>query len=354
MSIKKIGILTASRTNNNGTDLQAAAMFYIFKRFCDKSALVEIIDYENKYLEKINKLFKRFSIKDFLKVPYRIFMNISHQSFRKNFWKRSSRKYNSKNFASIDNDYVGIIVGSDQVWNLNLTGGDLNFFLPNITNAKKCSYSPSFGVDDLSNFEKQYSISTLLNSFFLISTREETNVESLRQIGITATHTLDPIILAGDSFLNSIAGKKINQRFVLLYLIEDNDEAMLFAKEFAAIHNISLVSIGEPRHRRCGIYNKSFVSLEKWLAYIRDAEIVVTNSYHGVSTALTYAKQIKFFKLSNNLSNSRVISLYQSFGISLNDELNYGELNRLIETKKKKSYAFIESVVKGILNEEDN
>jgi len=187
-----------------------------------------------------------------------------------------------------------------------------------------------------------------------VSVREETNVESLRRIGVKATYALDPIILAGDAFLDSIAAKKINKRFILLYLIEDNDEAMLFAKEFAAIHKIPIVSIGEPRHKRHGIYNKSFVSIKKWLSFIRDAEIVVTNSYHGVSTALTFGRQIKFFKLANEIANSRVSSLYNSLDISENVELDYGTINALIEIKRKDSYAYAKNIIRGILNEKNN
>ena len=281
-------------------------------------------------------------------------MIIVHQKFREAMWKKSKIKYNSNNFSLIDDNYIGVVVGSDQIWNLDITGGDINFFLYPLTKVKKYSFSPSFGVEDLSVFEKEFNISKLLSSFECISVREEININSLKHIGIESIHVLDPIILAGKVFLNSIACKKIKKNFVLLYLIEDNDEALQFAKIYASKHKISILSVGEPRHKRQGIYNKSFVSINKWLSFVRDAKIVVTNSYHGVSTALSFGKQIKYFKLKNETSNVRVNSLCNSLGISLDSKIDYNSVNLQIEEKRKKSYNYAENIIEGILNEKNN
>ena len=51
----RIGILTASRTDNNGTDLQALAMLNLFRRMGADN--VELVDYECEKLESSKNLF---------------------------------------------------------------------------------------------------------------------------------------------------------------------------------------------------------------------------------------------------------------------------------------------------------
>ena len=50
----RIGILTASRSDNNGTDLQALAMLSIFRK---TGNAVELINYKCEKLENSRKIF---------------------------------------------------------------------------------------------------------------------------------------------------------------------------------------------------------------------------------------------------------------------------------------------------------
>ena len=44
--------------------------------------------------------------------------------------------------------YDAVVVGSDQIWNLDITGNDFNFFLP-FDGIKKYSYAASIGKKDI-------------------------------------------------------------------------------------------------------------------------------------------------------------------------------------------------------------
>ena len=64
-----VGILTASRTDNNGTDLQALAMQKIFEKVNGQSI---IINYKCDKLENSRKIFYPLSFRGFLNIPYQL------------------------------------------------------------------------------------------------------------------------------------------------------------------------------------------------------------------------------------------------------------------------------------------
>ena len=157
----RTGILTAARTNNNGTDLQALAMQRMLNMIGVDS---EIINYKCKKLERSHAICLHLTIRDVLKIPFRVFNNYKHYTFRRSNFKVSDIIYTEKNISNLEYDIV--IVGSDQIWNLDITGNDLNFFLPFfMKETKKYSYAASLGKIDLKIVENKFSISNYLKKF---------------------------------------------------------------------------------------------------------------------------------------------------------------------------------------------
>ena len=68
-------------------------------------------------------------------------------------------------------DFDYIIVGSDQVWNFNISNDPETYLLSFATNPKKISYAASFGVNSISN-NLLPTIKKELNKFSYISVRD--------------------------------------------------------------------------------------------------------------------------------------------------------------------------------------
>lgn len=195
----KVGILTASKTNNNGTDIQAYAMQCLL---ISLGYDVEIINYGCEKINSTRNFLKINSIKDIVRLPWNIYMQIVHENFRRRYFKRS--RYMSPQNLNLS-EYDAVVVGSDQVWNLNVTGNDLNFYLPpQLGKFKRISYAASIGKADITKWDKEYSIGLLLQQFSIVSVREKSAVESLKEIGIEAREDLDPIIAVGKEELLKI------------------------------------------------------------------------------------------------------------------------------------------------------
>ena len=154
----KIGILTFHRAENFGAVLQV----YALQRFLqEKGHEVQVIDYRNRHIEAMYHIFNPYVLflrKNIFKslIAYLSrFRNVGgrkqckrkYEHFRNEYLKISGR---CKNVADVADFYDCIIAGSDQIWNLHLTGGlDPNYFLAykKGEGKKKIAYAASSETD---------------------------------------------------------------------------------------------------------------------------------------------------------------------------------------------------------------
>lgn len=344
----KIGILTASRTDNNGTDLQAFAMQTMVMSLGFEA---EIIDYGCEKLESSRKLVSIRSLKDFIRFPWVIFMKITHEAFRRKYFHRSEYKAPQNLLL---NEYSIIIVGSDQVWNLDVTGKDVNFFLPlNLGNFKRMSYAASIGKIDLQHWNQVYNLSNLLNSFESVSVRESFAVESLKKIHVEAREDLDPIMMIGrDELIRLIVDCRPKFKYVLIYLVEENKKAIEDAVKYGQKNHYKVLMVSTISRPILGVQSKWFVSLPKWLMLMNCAEMVFTNSYHGLSVAITLNTNVRVYSLSKEDCNTRsysllnkieMLELYDECSSEIVSKINWEQVNQKIDVLKMRSTVFLKS-----------
>lgn len=346
-----VGILTASRTDNNGTDLQAFAMQRLFER---SGCEAIIINYKCDKLENSRKVFYPISFKGLLNIPYQICTHIKHENFRKKYFKYSKQVYTKEDIKDINFDYI--VVGSDQVWNLKITGNDLNFFLPFKTDAIKVSYAVSLGVLDLTEWECKYGLKRMLSDFKGISVRELSGVKALEKIGVDAVCSLDPLLMIESFEWNEIVSlHKENSPYIFVYTVDRTYEVLAYAKQMASKMNCKVIFYGNLLRPVRGVEIKRFSGIEEWLALLKNAELVITNSYHGLSFSVNFHKKFSLFWLKNSMqSNTRMESLLLQIGIKnykdgMICEPDWEKIDICLKKQRSKSYQYI----KEMLNDND-
>jgi len=352
----KIGILTAARTNNNGTDLQAFAMGRIFKEIVPTT---EVINYVCDKLERSHLLLSAKGVKELMRLPWRIFNNFTHWQFRRKYVPFSKKKYDKDTISSID--YNAVVVGSDQIWNLKLTGGDINFFLPfQKEGLEKYSYAASLGKISVQEWEEMYALSKYLKEFSGVSVREDSGVSALEEIGIKARHDLDPLLLLPrEEWEKTFPVKKCRKPYILIYTVEGNEEAILYAREYAKKKSVDIIWVSNGIKPYPGIKIKRFVSVEKWISYMQNAELILTNSYHGLSLAVNFERNFRLFPLKENQAgNTRMFSLLNMLNLSEyiyrketpepNDRIPWDAVHKLLEEKREFSKEYIKAIIKNV------
>lgn len=350
----KIGILTAARTNNNGTDIQAFAMQILFSKFNPDT---EVINYICDKLERSHLVLSKLTLGNVIRIPWKIYNNINHRKFREKYIKRSEKTYNKNNI--VENDYDVIVVGSDQIWNLDITGNDLSFFLPfDNSKTKKYSYAASIGKTDIREWDKKFNLNKLLKNFSGVSVREICGVSVLADINISARHDLDPILcLEKDDWKKIKLKENTEKDYVLLYMVERNNDAISYAINYAKKNGLQVISISNSIKPIKGIKIKRFVSVENWMTYMKGADLVITDSYHALSFAISQNKDFRLFMLNNNeQSNTRMRCLVNMLNLEhcvgegencgMDVVIDWKSVEEKIMNERNHSIEYIKSMIK--------
>lgn len=328
--MKSIGIITIHKINNYGSVLQA----YALQKVCIELGYnVEIIDYDfpnnfhrnNKYATVSDtqptepKLIKALFAKSLVKQHRGI------RSFVEKYQNLSSKKYHQvEDFTSNPPSYDVYITGSDQLWSPRHCNGDSAFmlsFAPD--NALKISYAASIGSYAIPKELKKAYVE-LLSRYKYISVRENSGADVIRNlIGKDATVVLDPTLLLNKDEWNNIATSKrlVKKKYILCYFLNYTFNAFPYvdelAKEIQKQTGYEIVRVARPPHKLSFINTtyKIDASPKEFLALIRDAEIVLTTSFHGTAFAVNYGRPVFTVVQDRNASDSRQISLMQNLGL---------------------------------------
>lgn len=359
-----IGILTFHRTRNYGAILQC----YALQKFLLLNNLnCETIDYNNKYLKRIYSLnpFSSKNIKGVVKkiitLPSEYINQKGFNKFTKKYIRISQKKYNESSIKNANNIYESFLAGSDQIWNYELSGKDNNYFM-NFCDCKrkKNSYAASFG----SGMIKEVYLNTifkLLEEQNNISIRENEIIEFLQKKGLKKriTQCIDPVFLLDEEQWSKIADtKKIKlNNYIFVYEVAVTPYLKEYASYLQKKLNKKVIFVSKSKKNIKGGKKLSCVTPELFLSLIKNADYVLTSSFHGMAFSLIFKKQFLFDLPSNKqefgsrLTNLSQISGTQSQIIKSNFEkcnlnkLNYNLINNKLEKEIKKSKEYLLNIL---------
>lgn len=317
----KVGILTFHCAHNYGAVLQAYALQqYILSL----GHTVEIIDIRPSFLSGYKRTMWRRCIS--LKHPIKSIKKIKDEmkifKLRKKRWDGFNDFINKRLILSercnqVPETYDAYIVGSDQVWNLKTTKGIFYPYFCDFQFSKNnkiyASYAASMEITKLSKYEDDI-IKSKLMKFDYIGVREKGMIPVLDAIGKPIFHTLDPTLLADKTIWNEIIlPQEKRNKYVLLYKVWNNINSRRIAHSIAEqleTDVIELVSWLDPSNRK----NKFQASSpEEFVTLIKNAEYVITDSFHGTAFSILFSKN--FYCVNVNDGQSRMQELLHSIGL---------------------------------------
>ncbi len=362
----KVGILTFHNAHNYGAVLQA----YALKRTIEILGNdVDIINYRNSAIEKEYDT----DIKKVLGIKKKYFRNpgfllykikeYKQRNYRKEAYLEKHRKFtafinrylldgNDKVFALDDlknTNYDAFIVGSDQVWNVWLTDGlDPVYLLDFKTSAKKISYSASRGNVDMPNNEKKY-FTKCIKEFDNVSVREEILKNELIDMGIkNAIVTSDPTLLIEKNEYEDMLKDIDEKKYLLAYFVYENDEMMKIAKKIADDNQLKLIDIHYFLQKKYKLNNQlANIGPEEFLGYIKNAEIVITNSFHGTIFSIIFEKQFYNFhdedmRIDGLINRLKIKSRnLKNNNIEAMQVIEYSKVKKEMETLREESIKYL-------------
>lgn len=358
----KTGILTFHNTLNYGAQLQAYALQ---QTLLGMGLDCEVIDYRNSAVSTRETPLKP-GLAPLLRHPrsslrrFPVYRDLSvrrskFQDFTNRFLRIGPRVGDASEIA---NRYGMVVVGSDQVWNPLCTDGDLTYFLQDSSFEGVCkvAYAASFGSG---SFPQQFaeSCGKAIRKFNSISVREEDGVSIVKELsGRRAELVLDPTLLLDRNAWTSMGEKESCGRYVFAYIVGERDRTLAYAREAAKILKADLIVID--CYRRNIIPSdytyRNDASLVEFLGLIRDAELVVTSSFHGLALSLSLETNVRYcLNPAKNNRNSRLETLATLAGVELCNGANgigkvsidFNDVRKRLKEQRDKSFDFLSHAI---------
>lgn len=257
-----------------------------------------------------------------------------------------------------------LVVGSDEVFNCLQTNPAVGYskqLFGKYSQANKVvSYAASAGFTTVEGLEKygiRDEVSDMLkNNFDHISVRDDNTFDLVKTLtGITPDMHLDPV-LVGD-FSSKIIEKHDLDKYVVVYSYEERmsertDEAEAIQR-FAHERGLKTVSIG---------------NFQKWtdlkieaspfelLGYIKNADYVVTDTFHGTIFSIILRKQFATIIRESNkqklsallkyfLLNERQIEEISDLGVILEVKVDYHLTDIIFEREKRRTKNYLSKII---------
>lgn len=237
------------------------------------------------------------------------------------------------------NKIDAVFVGSDQVWRKDFVNNydDFAYFLNCAqTGVKRIAYAASFGHNIWEyNAQETKVIDRLLSTFNGVSVREDYGVE------MCSTHTtttpklvLDPTFLIPDSHYSSIASQRlINKKYIFVYWLWNKS---MIEKTLATIPNLEEYEVVN-----LSMYEGTdFVSVEDWLSYIKYADIIITDSFHGCAFSVIFSKRF-IYPIREDIYDGRRESLFNMLSIN-HDKIGHSDYLREYEIINKRKNRLVD------------
>lgn len=357
----KVGILTFHNANNYGAVLQCYALqSYLIKM---ENVDAQIINYTPIKFKKVfydtMKPLSAYGFKNKIRALGKYFLKHSEMKNESQKKKKIDKFINQylilteevSDFSKLDFDYY--IVGSDQVWNLELIENDTKYLLDFVENKKKISYAASFKIGDVDNFALDM-YKKNLKSFDYISVREDNLVDYLKEnVGISSNSVLDPTFLM-DNWDDFISDRLIKDKYLLIYYVNMPKKLIDEAIQYSKNNNLKIVSLNKI-DSNIEYVNYSNASIEDFLNLIYYSTMVFTTSFHGMAISIQMKKEFCFevpFNSYNN--NERLLDLARKTNLlsrnildnqyDCNKRIEWKNVEELLEFYKNESKKFIKDV----------
>lgn len=316
--MKKAGILTFHDAHNYGAVLQA----YALKKYINKLGIeAKVINYHHYNIPDGFPKKRKIKEVSFSGIKKHIYSHKDHNlrwtkfdHFIKELVDNEKRVYtNEDELEQIDLDYW--ICGSDQIWNTDITRGiNKGFFLDFNTKGTKISYAASMGIPKLEE-EYESEFINAVNNIDYVSVREDALKEYINSLtNKEVLKVVDPtLLLEKEDYSELLKENTIKEKYLLIYALGPDERLTKIAKQKAEEKKLKIIELNDYKLTNYFCDQISNAGPEEFLTLIKNAEVVVTNSFHGTIFSALFEKD--FYTITRLNRNARMESLLNMFNM---------------------------------------
>ena len=298
--MKKVGIMTFHRAENYGAFLQAYALSsYIDNNFDADAYLVDYINPKNEKSKKACSVQERsknpgkaigkfvLSYGDIRKRNKLFFQD------RKSYLKIRRADITKQDLMTELQQYDVLIAGSDQVWNLKITGDDYSYLLEDASEKQmKASYAAgvSMSKEDIASNQR---FQGLVQGMDYLSFRELSTSRIFEELlpGKHLSTVVDPVFLQTSDFWREKAPENGASDYILVFMAGKSNQTRNLinaGKKLAEKTSKSVFFLSNDCfwYEYRDVKHTPSISPLEFVRWIDHAYCVITNSFHATAFSL--------------------------------------------------------------------
>lgn len=322
--VKTIGIITRHCYPNYGSILQTFALQSAIEMIGAKPVVLDYVSKDdtaiglvkaNLRISKKSRSLPGYILYILVQTPTFMSMYYAFRWHQKRLLKLSATVSDREGLSHVTDTLDCVVAGSDQIWNRIIDSIDTNYFLPFVRHRfQRLSYAASLGsasprIEDTDVFLSG------VRGMGTVSVRESSSAKWISEQGVEARDDVDPVLLHRRQFWEEFADDRKNDfKYMLVYQLHRSDSFERRLKEAQSKLRLPVIRVS-PDWKNILLpgSTKVLVSPEVFLAWIRDAACVVTDSFHGTSFALKFGRPLYVIPPGRNAT--RLTDVMSRFGL---------------------------------------
>lgn len=368
--MKKTLTITTARAQNYGAVLQSYALQKTIEKFGAENRIIFLKKEKPKLRKNIFEFLQEIS-KDKFKFKCIKILEYIFELYRSKHVKQRFNKFISfsehvlKHTSEIEvlddlplEEYVALITGSDQVFNTSLKPNiKNNRFLICNKKIKKYSFAAGLSSYALSKEDKLF-MEKALSKYETISVRETQAAKYLeKELKLDVQVNIDPVFnLSKIEWENMIEAKRIvSKKYILCYFLISSPYLKNVLEYLKNKYKLPIICVqtGSVKRIKADKYIFNAGPLE-FLNLIKNAEVVVTTSFHGTAFSIIFEKDFysvikpgykteRFTSLLNKLELAdRIIDSNNYKNLK---QIDYDKVNILLEQERKINLDYIGKIL---------
>lgn len=352
----KVGIMSMQRIINYGSFMQALSLKRILEELGHTVVFVDYVPKPNVHNRKNIRLQVRSSLRYIKKkfYPWSLMKKLRPNN-RDGLYEKFLDCYSWLDMTEkrcFHTKVDVLVIGSDEVFNCLQSGVTVGFsmelFGQNNRAKRLISYAASFGSTTLDKL-KEYGVTNIikshLNRFSAISVRDNNSNSIVRELtGKEPYVHLDPVLVGG---VENIAWKPVNTtgKYVAVYGYKGrfSEQEAAEIQKFAHNNGMKTISIMDEQS-----FCDEVVTCrpDEILSYVRNAEYVITDTFHGTIFSIIFHKPFAVFcrKKSDTGSTNKekLLDLLQRLNLMDRVIENINDIPEIIA--KEINYSYIDDI----------
>lgn len=289
----------------------------------------------------------------------------------------SEIKQTYQQWHELNDECDTFVVGSDVVWNYEICGRESGqfFFLDFADDdKKKIAMASSFGAGYNAPEKDRIIAASYMKKFDFIGVREKEGVDiCMEKFGVKADMVMDPVFLCNKSVYDSFANSsKVDEKekFIATYILGpslNKKKIIVSALNRLGLAIRALPNPNSPQRFKevTGIPTVGgsiTPSVEDWLYYIKNSELFIGDSFHGLCFSLIFNKPFVVVIDSKIAGLCRFTSLLEMLGLEdrifyvdkpnkktvdeiIDTPIDFDKVNKILAENSEASYRWLKNAI---------